>query len=126
LLASSKKHFDRVVDRLKPLSSVDFNQGLDAGLLRPRHVSRLAELRGVKIRFSFDDVGKETKLHDAVRLCLSNGLKNISVYCLIGFDDTPEDARYRLEKILEWGAMPNPMRYRKRSRGRPVRFQGPL
>ncbi len=35
----------------------------------------------------------------------------IRVYVLIGFNDTPEDALYRLQTIKELGAYPNPMRY---------------
>ncbi|MBU2249138.1 MAG: hypothetical protein KKD77_20495, partial [Gammaproteobacteria bacterium] len=44
LLACSKAHFDRVIDRLKPIRGVDFNQGLDARLLTVHHVGRLKEL----------------------------------------------------------------------------------
>ena len=40
LLACSKKHFDSVIDRLKPLSGIDFNQGLDARLLTDYHADR--------------------------------------------------------------------------------------
>jgi hypothetical protein len=42
LLACSRAHFDRVVDRLKPLAGVDFNQGLDARLLTAYHAERPA------------------------------------------------------------------------------------
>ncbi len=37
LLASSRRHFDTVIDRLKALPWVDFNQGLDARLFTPHH-----------------------------------------------------------------------------------------
>jgi hypothetical protein len=37
--------------------------------------------------------------------------KNIGVYVLIGYNDTPEDALYRLEKVRSWGIRPNPMRF---------------
>ena len=33
ILAASRKHFDNVIDKLKSLKEVDFNQGLDARLL---------------------------------------------------------------------------------------------
>lgn len=111
LLATSRAHFDRVIDRLKVLPYVDFNQGLDARRFNPHHARRLAELRGVKIRFAFDHIGLETQVVGAIQLAQSHGLKDIGCYCLIGFNDTPEDAIYRLDKIREWGALPNPMRY---------------
>jgi hypothetical protein len=111
LLASSKRHFNRVIDRLKALPGVDFNQGLDARLLTPYHASRLAELKRVKVRFAFDHPSQETAVHDAIELCRGAGLSDFSVYCLIGFDDDPESARCRLESVLSWGARTSPMRY---------------
>ena len=68
LLASSKKHFDRVIDRLKLLPYVDFNQGLDARLFNRHHASRFAELKGAKVRFAFDHSGMESKVFDAIGL----------------------------------------------------------
>jgi pyruvate-formate lyase-activating enzyme len=112
ILASSKRHFGKVIDSLKPLPFVDFNQGLDARLFRPRHASRLAELKAVKVRFAFDHRAGETVLVDAVRLARSRGLKDISVYVLVGYKDTPADARARLELVKSLGIRPWPMRYR--------------
>ena len=111
LLAASRAHFDRVIDRLKSMPFVDFNQGLEARLLTPYHAWRLAELRQVKIRFAFDHVGMEGAVADALSLCRAHGLKDFGVYVLIGFTDTPEDARHRLDTVREWGIRPNPMRY---------------
>ncbi len=111
ILACSKKHFIRVIESLKQFEYADFNQGLEARLLTPFHVDLLRELRSVKIRFAFDAPKEETIVHDAVELCRRNGLKDIGIYCLIGFDDTPETARERLEIVRSWGIRPNPMRY---------------
>lgn len=118
LLASTRSHFNRVIDRLKLLpketlriQSVDFNQGLEARRLKPHHVRRLAELKAVKVRFAFDHVNHESAVAEAVKLCRSQGLKDFGIYVLIGFNDTPEDALYRLEKVRSWGIHPNPMRY---------------
>ena len=110
-LATSRKHFNRVIDRLKLIPKVDFNQGLEARLLTPDHARRLAELKQPKIRFVFDHVNEEAEVADAISLCRRHGLKDFGVYVLIGFNDTPDDAYYRLEKVREWGIRPNPMRY---------------
>lgn len=45
LLASSRKHFDRVIDRLIKWGWADFNQGLDARLLTDYHAKRIAEIK---------------------------------------------------------------------------------
>jgi hypothetical protein len=110
-LASSRAHFDQVIDRLKALPLVDFNQGLDARLFGPYHASRMAELKRVKVRFAFDSVRDETAVHDAIGLSRAHGLNDITVYCLIGFGDDPASARHRLDSVLAWGAKTSPMRY---------------
>ena len=111
LLAASRAHFDRVVDRLKSMPYVDFNQGLEARRLTLHHARRLAELKRVKVRFAFDHLSAESAVADAISLCKAQGLRDFGVYILIGFRDTPEDAWYRLEKVWEWGAVSAPMRY---------------
>lgn len=113
LLACSKKHFDRVIDRLKPLSGVDFNQGLDARLLTPHHAGRLAELETKCIRLAWDCVGLESQFMCAFETLRKAGIPagQIRVYVLIGFNDTPKDALYRLETVRSLGAWPSPMRY---------------
>jgi hypothetical protein len=111
LLAASKKHFDRVIDSLKPFPFVDFNQGLEARRLKPYHARRLAELKKVKVRFAFDSLKAEKSVLEAITLCRQHGLKVFGVYVLIGFKDTPDDAHYRLEKVREWGIRPSPMRF---------------
>lgn len=112
-LASSRAHFDRVIDKLKALAGVDFNQGLDARLLTKYHAARLAELDLYAARLAWDDTKYESSFMSAFETLTGAGIpaKLIRVYVLIGFDDTPEDALYRLRTILELGALPNPMRY---------------
>lgn len=111
LLASTKKHFEKVVDSLVPFNYCDFNQGLDARLFTKDHAYSLAGLHDPHIRFSFDHVNSEGVVADAVQLCKHIGFRHISVYVLIGYRDTPQDAKYRLETVRSWGVMPNPMRY---------------
>ena len=114
LLACSRKHFNRVIDRLKPISSVDFNQGLDARLMTPYHAGRLAELDLAKVRLAWDDTRYENTFMRGFEILCNAGVpkSKISVYVLIGFMDTPEDALYRLRTIHEaLGVFPFPMRY---------------
>jgi len=111
LLESSRKHFGKVIDGLKLLGFADFNQGLDARKFNRYHASRIAEIKQPLVRFAFDHVNSETKVHDAIELARSEGIRNFHIYVLIGYKDTPTDALYRLEKVREWGIRPNPMRY---------------
>jgi hypothetical protein len=113
LLACSRAHFDRVIDRLKPLTHCDFNQGLDARLLTPYHAGRLAELTKPLVRLAFDHIQTESAFLRAFETLRRAGLpkSRIRVYVLIGYQDTPEDALYRLTLISNLGLKPNPMRY---------------
>lgn len=113
LLACSRRHFDRVIDSLKPLRGVDFNQGLDARLLTSYHIDRLRELNVSVIRLAWDDVNLESIITDALNRLLAAGFskRKLRVYVLLGFDDTPEDALYRLETLKARGIRPNPQRY---------------
>ncbi len=112
-LASSRKHFDKVIDSLKPLSQVDFNQGLDARLLKPYHLNRLRELGLKYIRFAWDNINSETQVMDAIHQALSAGIpkSKIRVYILVNFTDDFNDAMYRCVKLKEIGVFPFVQRY---------------
>jgi len=113
LLAASRAHFDRVIDSLKGVKGVDFNSGLDLRLLTKYHADRIAELDVKHVRMSFDHISLESEFHRAYGIWRKAGFtkKQIRVYVLIGYNDTPEDAAYRLGLIMERNLLPFPMRY---------------
>jgi hypothetical protein len=116
LLACSVTHFDKVIGRLleHKLTSIDFNQGLDARILTDHHAELFALLpKNTIIRLAWDNIATERLYLQAFNKLLIAGIKpqQIRTYVLIGYKDTPEDARYRLEKVRSLGALPNPMRY---------------
>lgn len=127
LLAASDKHFNSVIDKLKPLKGVDFNQGLDARLMTRERADRLAELDLYAVRLSWDYTGMEREFMIAFRKLRDAGIptKIIRVYCLIGFNDTPEDALYRLETVRALGVRPSPMRYQPLDALKRNSFVGP-
>lgn len=126
-LACSRKHFDRVIDRLKGVAGVDFNQGLDARMITDYHAQRLAELDYVCIRFAWDDTRTERLFMRGFETAKRAGIQadKIRVYVLIGFNDTPDDALYRLEAVRGLGAYPNPMRYQPLDSRRKNEYVGP-
>lgn len=113
LLACSMQHFDSVVDKLKNVRGIDFNQGLDCRRLNSHHINRLAELDTRCIRLAWDDTRHEKQLISAIQSLKAAGFQaaRIWVYVLIGYNDTPEDALYRLTTIRDLGAVTFPMRY---------------
>ena len=113
LLACSRCHFDKVIDSLKGIKGVDFNQGLDARLLTDYHIERLRELNLSHIRLAWDHTNLESLVQSAISRLADAGLSKgkINVYVLIGFDDSPEDALYRLETLRNIGIRPFCQRY---------------
>lgn len=110
LLAASKRHIRRVIDQQKQFPITDFNQGLEAKRFTPEIADMLGEIN-CKVRFAFDYWGQEAAVKDAIDLCRKRTTADIQVYCLIGFADTPADAKARLDLIRSWGVLPNPMRF---------------
>jgi hypothetical protein len=106
LLACSKRHFRAVIKSLLQFPFVDFNQGLEATCLTEWHVNEFKMLRHVRMRFGFDEIQEAKDVEKAIDLCRHYGLNDISVYCLIGFEDTPALARQRLEMARSWGVAP--------------------
>ncbi len=108
--AASRKHQELVVQKQKQFYLTDFNQGLEAKEFKPELADLLGNLR-CKVRFAFDYWGQESVVKDAVDLCRQRTTKNIGIYVLIGYRDTPESARARLELVKSWGLRSAPMRY---------------
>lgn len=113
LLACSTRHFNRVIDRLHPIKRIDFNQGLDARLLRDHHIEKLTTLDLAFVRLAWDHSALEPIVMRALERLLKAGIpkRKIRVYVLFGFNDTPEDARYRFETLKKIGIWPSPQRY---------------
>lgn len=93
---------------------VDFNQGLDARLITEHVAERISEVRVDRfIRLSYDYSGMEAHVKRAIELLQARGIsgRNILVYTLYNFTDTPQDLFVRIRNTLSWGAVSYPMRY---------------
>lgn len=115
-LASSRAHFDDVIDGLKDIGKpVDFNQGLDCRLMDEYKAKRLGEIKLKPVRFAFDIMPQERFIRRAVALTrkhITDNYRQIIVYILYNFKDTPEEALYRAETVKELGATPFAMGYK--------------
>jgi len=110
LLACSWQHFVRVVDSVTRINGIDF-QGLDARLITSSHAFLLSRLDVSVVRVAWDHIDIDP--WEGVECLIHAGIpkRKIRVYVLIGFDDSPEDAEYRLRTIRERGFLPCPQRY---------------
>ncbi len=91
---------------------VDFNQGLDARLYDEDRAKLLSKLDIDPIRFAFDDLRYENEILKAIRLAKKYSNKEIRVYVLYNFEDTPEDFYYRINLLNKEGVLSFPMEYR--------------
>lgn len=111
LLATSQRHFDRVMDRLEKHVGADFNQGLDARLLNEYHADRFARLKKPRIRLSCDNKSVIHLWEESREKLLLAGVKNsrIGTYVLVGFDSDPSEAWERCLNIYKKSYLVYPM-----------------
>lgn len=95
---------------------VDFNQGLEARLYDEEKAKILARLNIDPLRFAFDDIWQEQHVLKAIRLAKKYTEKEICVYALYNFEDSPEDLFYRIDLLNREGVLCFPMEYRAASK----------
>ena len=92
---------------------VDFNQGLDARLVTKEVAKQIRTLRVRVVRLAYDYIENELFLEKAIRLLNEAGIRgrDILVYTLYNYKDSPEDFFQRVKSLLDWGVVSYPMRY---------------
>jgi len=112
-LASSG--WEGVLDEIEELDlRVDFNQGLDARLISERVAKRISEVKVDRfVRISYDYLSMRRFVKKAIDLLKAQGIdgRNILVYTLYNFTDSPQDLFNRIKDTLSWGAVSYPMRF---------------
>ncbi len=126
-LISSK--FNQIVNELKESGfyknaklsrkqrACDFNQGLDLRLLTEEKLRLILTLCLRPIRFAFDDIKIINLFKDKILKIIKSGIRNISVYVLYNYNDTPKDFYQRLLISIEFNKNYNsrissfPMKY---------------
>ncbi len=111
LLAASRQHFDRVIDRLVKWEWCDFNQGLDARLVTPHHARRIAEIRKPTVRLALDHDRHRETWAKALKMFLDAGCvkSRIRAYVLCGFAGDLLDDWGRCEFVESFGVKALPM-----------------
>jgi len=92
---------------------VDYNQGLDAMLVTPAVAETLSKLKMPCVRIAYDSEAKGKHVKNAIKLITSKGIRGreVFVYVLYNFKDTPDDFFARARDVLMWGAVVFPMRF---------------
>ena len=94
-------------------AKVDVSQGVDARLITPEIARALRGLRYAKsLHTAWDRMRDETKVLRGMRLLREQfGPWCVMAYVLVGYETTPEEDMYRIEKLRELGISPFVMAY---------------
>jgi len=98
---------------------VDFSQGLDIRLMTPKIASALNKVRlWGEIHFAWDSIGYEGAVKEGIEILEAGGVSRhkLMFYVLIGYNTTPEQDLYRVEKLRGWEVEPFVMPYDKHNR----------
>ena len=92
---------------------VDFNQGLDARRITEGVAQEFKGLRVDPVRMAYDIPAERKALAGAIPALERAGfkLRNVIVYVLYNFQDSPEEFLERLCDLMEWGVVAYPMRF---------------
>lgn len=93
--------FDKYHNRKEKARYVDFNQGVDARLITPEKMRRLAEIPIRPLRIAFDSWKLRKVYESAVRLAAENGIRNMSNYLLYNYDEQPVDLYHRMKLNID-------------------------
>ena len=107
-------HWRSIVSELKERHlAVDFNQGLDGRLINKEVAEELRGLKLEPIRLAYDTPGQRKLVRRAISLLegVEFSKRQMIIYMMYNFEDTPGEFLDRLRDILEWGAVAYPMRY---------------
>jgi len=103
-----------VVGELKELNlRLDFNQGLDARLITEEVARHLRGLRIYPIRMAYDVPQERRAVARAIGTLELVGFhkRDMIVYTLYNFRESPDEFLDRLRDLLEWGVVAYPMRF---------------
>lgn len=92
---------------------VDFNQGLDARRITEEVAQEFKGLHIDPVRMAYDVPAERKALERAIPALEKAGfkLRNMIVYVLYNFQDSPEEFLERLCDLMEWGVVAYPMRF---------------
>lgn len=101
-LATGIKHIKQVVGILKTYNkSVDFNQGLDCRIWNDEIGTVFEGLKIHPLRFAYDNKTQDNYITLAIENAFKHNLKDIALYMLYNFHDTPEEIYLRLNKLTQ-------------------------
>lgn len=116
LTAAPIEHFKEVMHFCKKFGLITtIESGLDCRLFNEEHLNALKNIRFDKrgLRFAFDHMAQEGYIQKTLKMCADAGIgkARVLVYVLYNFNDTPQEAEYRMQEVLKYKFRPYPQQY---------------
>ena len=93
--------------------TVDFNQGLDSRLLSEEAAQKMSKMKMPIVRLAYDLPSQKIFVKRVISRLHKNGIskRDILVYALYNFTESPDEFFERTREVLGWGAACYPMRF---------------
>jgi hypothetical protein len=92
----AKPLYDKFFKRYPRVRYIDFNQGVDARLVTPEKMAKMAEVNIRPLRIAFDHYEMKGVYIKAIETAAAHGIKDLSNYLLYNFKDKPEHLYERM------------------------------
>jgi hypothetical protein len=115
-LSANPEHLDRVIELLTQQGKkVVFDNGFDCKFITEDMATKLGKLKFTRcgMRMAFDRIEEDGTFQNAILKLLTHGVpkSEIMAYCLFNFQDTPQEANYRLSECAKFGIRPYPQQF---------------
>lgn len=115
-IVTPESHQERIVDRLRVggYRAIDFNSGLEPRSWSTAVFERLSKLPLTGWRLAFDEVEEADEVQRLMTDLRGRGVnsRKIWVYVLAGGKEPFEKAKWRADKVIEWGGEPRIQPYK--------------
>ena len=95
--AVARPLYEKYFKQGKRKRALDFNQGLDARLVTPEKMEKLAETAISPLRIAFDHYDAKDVYVRAIRMAAAAGIDHLSNYLLYNYEDHPEELYLRMK-----------------------------
>ena len=110
IIAAPFEHMKAVCDLIRERNfSVDFNSGFEVHQFSDEQAELLEGIKITPVRTAFDELKEEEEFLNTMRLIkkhITDNWRNITVYVLFNYLETPEECLYRANKVVEAGGSP--------------------
>ena len=117
LITGNYNHFVDVINYIKKHQLItSFDNGFDCRKFNKEHLENIKDIKFERngLRFAFDNMSEDIHIQRTIKMCLDASIpkSKLMIYVLFNFEDTFDEAMYRMEEIKKLGVRPYPQQFR--------------